>query len=163
VLTSPFFPSLAETPVEDEYSHPVLLAERLELAADTSGAFLSELNEALERLVREREADGFRQPGDLHARRTHLDDTEPPGEDVPCPAFTVQGAARFRDIRDLEALKGETAPDIRWLPSRARAWCTSFPRRLGAAQGWGTERRFSRSLSRSVLCPPGRRRPDGLW
>ncbi len=137
-------------PEEENY----LLVKRLDKSPKYDiDPFEEKLAKVLKRLQHERHARGWIKPG--HVKRISVDPTggmEAAKAELPVPAITFQGTAKWRAIKDLDGLlqelrkleykPAEPGPSVRKFYS-GQPWDAVYAPEAVFTQGWGNENDFA--------------------
>ncbi|MDD3312120.1 hypothetical protein [Pseudodesulfovibrio sp.] len=138
LLTSPLFPDLKRELGAGRYGEERLMARRSDVAYQVNATYLDGLADAVARLTRRREAQGFKRPGETKVNRQTLDGEQPPSRSVPAPDLTAPATDQFAAIKDLKGLKARVAK-LRYLPTDGAGWGHLFAPQAVLTQNWGGE------------------------
>ncbi len=138
LLTSNLFPSLAHPLDTDQYKQERLLVRRLDVEYDYNSSYMTELDAAVTKIRRQREARGFERPGHYRPKVMDGDGKTPPARNVPVPEATGPGLKDFAAIKDLATLKKRLGA-VRYLPTVGMGWQHLFAPQAVLTQNWGSE------------------------
>ena len=152
-LTSNLFPSLAEPLGSGKYGEKKLLIQRVDVEYDYNSSYLAELNEAVARIKKQREAEGFKKPGQYRPKVLDGDGRAPAVRSVPVPEVTAPAQADFASIKTMDALR-KRLKTVRFLPTSGTVWQHIFSPQAVLTQNWGCEGDLAR-MAEIVLARMG--------
>nr|WP_319409566.1 VWA domain-containing protein [uncultured Desulfosarcina sp.] len=152
-LSSSLFPSLAHPLDTNKYKHERLLIRRVDVEYDYNSSYLAELNAAVAKIRRQREARDFKRPGHYRPKVLDGNGKTPPARSVPVPEATGPGLKDFAAIKDLATLKKRLAT-VRYLPTVGMGWQHLFAPQAVLTQNWCSEGDLAR-MAEIVLARQG--------
>ena len=105
------------------------------------------------RIKKQREAEGFRKPGQYQPKVLDGDGQAPAVRSVPVPEVTAPAQADFASIKTLDALR-KRLKKVRFLPTSGTVWQHIFSPQAVLTQNWGCEGDLAR-MAEIVLARMG--------
>jgi Mg-chelatase subunit ChlD len=152
-LTSDLFPGLNHDLDTRRYPGGKLLIRRDSVSLDANSSHIDELNEAVAKLKRQRDARQFKRPGHYKPKVKNVDGGAPPMRSVPTPEATDPALVQFAAIKDIASLKKRLAT-VRYLPTGGMDWHHMFAPQAVLTQNWGSEGDLAR-MAEMVLARQG--------
>ncbi|MCP3873163.1 MAG: VWA domain-containing protein, partial [Desulfobacteraceae bacterium] len=152
-LTSSLFPGLNHELGIKNYQQEALMVNRSSVSLNANNSHIDELNEAVAKLKRQRDARQFKRPGYYKPKVKTVDGIAPPMRSVPVPEATDPALAQFEAIKNIADLKKRLA-NVRYLPADGTNWYHMFAPQAVLTQNWGSEGDFAR-MAEIVLARQG--------